>query len=140
MKLSAHYVKASIIITITVLCIGAVIYFVAINYISRNQIDRALTEEIEELTAYVHTHQQLPEKIDFDEDQTVFTKTSKKITGRRFFDTVYNNPHEKRNENGRAVESGITLGNIDYKVVITVSKESTEYLIQFITIIKKKCR
>jgi signal transduction histidine kinase len=134
MKLSAHYNKASIIVSVTVLLVGAVIYFFAINYIAQNQLDRDLDEEIGELFEYISTHHQLPKPVDFDEDQTTFKKTDHRVVT-RFFDTVYNNPKEQKTENGRAVEGSVALNGVTYKFTIVISRESTEYLIQIIAII-----
>jgi len=135
MKLSAHYNKASVIITISVLLAGAIIYFFTINYIARNQLDRNLTEEIEEVEYYIKVNQHLPKQVDFDEDQANFVKTNQKISQRRFFDTVYNNYKEKKIRPGRAVEDLISLNGENYKAIVTVSRESTEYLVQIITVI-----
>ncbi len=132
MKLSAHYSKASIIITISVLLAGAVVYFFAINYIADNQLNSDLTEEIGEVVEYVNLHGQLPKPVDFDEDQTSFVRTNKKYVPTRFFDTVYNNPKEKNTEAGRAITGLISLKGQHYITTITVSRESTEYLIQII--------
>jgi hypothetical protein len=85
MKLSAHYSKASIIITISVLLVGAVVYFFAINYIADNQLNSDLTEEIGEVIEYVNFHGQLPKPVDFDEDQTSFVKTNRIYVPTRFF-------------------------------------------------------
>jgi len=135
MRLSTHYNKASIVITIFVLLAGAVIYFFAITYIGRNQLDRDLTEEFVEVVNYVNLNGQLPKQVDFDEDQTVFIITNQKNLPTRFFDTVYTNPKEKKNEAGRAVSGLIKLKETYYKVIITESRESTEYLVQIIAII-----
>src|ERR1700723_3891505 len=98
MKLSAHYSKASIIITISVLLAGAVIYFFAINYIARQQLNRDLSEEIGEVIDYVNLNGKLPKQVDFDEDQTTFVKTKRSALPTRFFDTVYSDPKEKKSE------------------------------------------
>jgi len=135
MKLAAHYNKASIIITLSVLIIGGLIYYYAIRYIATNQLDRDLTEEIDEVKDYINLHGQLPKQVDFDEDQTNFTPTNLKTIPRRFFDTTYYNDKEKRAEAGRAVEGIITFNKINYKVTISESKESTEYLIQLVLLI-----
>ncbi len=132
MKLSAHYSKASIIITLSVLLVGAVVYFFAINYIANNQLNNDLTEEIGEVIEYVNLHGQLPKPVDFDEDQTSFVKTNKTYVPTRFFDTVYKNPKEKNPEAGRAITGLISLKGQHYITTITVSRESTEYLIQII--------
>jgi len=135
MKLSAHYSKASIIITISVLVAGGIIYFFTINKLGRTQLDRDLAEEFEEVVNYVNLNGKLPNQVEFDEDQTVFIKTKDTNLPLRFFDTVYNNPKEKKPEPGRAVAGLILLKGEHYKVIITESRESTEYLIQLIGII-----
>lgn len=135
MKLAVHYNRTNIIITVTLFIIGAGIYFFAINYIARAQLDRDLSEEIEEVLDYVATNNALPKQVDFDEDQTVFIKTDQTHLETRFFDTIYVNPKEKTAEPGRAIESLIRLNNANYKVIIAVSRESTEYLLQFVGII-----
>jgi signal transduction histidine kinase len=135
MKLSAHYNKASIIITISVLLVGGIIYFFTINKLGRHQLDRDLTEEITEVIDYVNLNGKLPTQVDFDEDQTVFIKTNQVNLPLRFFDTVYVNPKEKNPEAGRAVWGLISLKGQRYKVIITESRESTEDLIQVIGII-----
>ena len=135
MKLAVLYNRTNIIITVTLLIIGAVIYFFAINYIARIQLDNDLTEEVGEVVDYVSTNHKLPKQVDFDEDQTIFIKTDKKDIQPRFFDTVYVNSKEKENEPGRAIESIIRVNDSYYRVIITVSRESTEYLLQFVGII-----
>ena len=138
MKLSAHYNKAIIIITVFVLMAGGVIYFFTINKLGRNQLDHDLSEEFDEVVDYVNVNNKLPAQGDFDDDQTVFIKTNGLNFPVRFFDTVYNNPKEKKPEAGRAVSGLISLKGQHYKVFITESRESTEDLIQligFITLI-----
>jgi signal transduction histidine kinase len=135
MKLADHYNKASIFITISVLLAGAVVYFFAISKIARTQLDRDLTEEIDEVTNYVKINKRLPRQVDFDEDQTVFFKTNRQFIPRRYFDTVYSNPQEKKIEPGRAVSGLITLDQQKYLVIITESREGTEYLVQIIALI-----
>lgn len=135
MKLADHYNKASIIITISVLLAGGVIYFFAINYISRVQLDRDLTEEIDEVKEYVSGNRRLPTQVDFDEDITTFIKTDQKRFTRKYFDTVYTNPKEKKSEGGRAVMDLITFNGQNYLVMITESREGTEYLVGIIAVI-----
>ncbi len=135
MKLAAHYNKASIIISISVLLISGIIYYIAINQIARNQLDDNLAEEIEEVELYIKTNHQLPKQVDFDEDLTTFTKTGLTKYPTRFFDAVYTNLKEKKAEQGRAVAALVTLNGNNYIVKIIVSRESTEYLIQVISII-----
>ena len=60
MKLTAHYNKAGIITTISVLLIGGLIYYIAIGFIANKQLDRDLTEEIDEVNQYIDLHHELP--------------------------------------------------------------------------------
>ena len=135
MKLGAHYNKASIIISISVLLISGIIYYIAINQIARNQLDNNLVEEIEEVELYVKVNHRLPNQVDFDEDVTTFTKTNLNKYTTRFFDAVYTNIKERKVEQGRAVATLISLNGNHYIVKIIVSRESTEYLIQVISVI-----
>ncbi|SDT33773.1 Signal transduction histidine kinase [Mucilaginibacter mallensis] len=135
MKLSAHYNKASIIITISVLLIGGIIYFFTINYIAKNQLDINLIEEIDGVKDYIKVNNQLPKQVDFDEDLVIFVKTDKQEFNRRFFDTTYNNPKEKKKEAGRAVSCLVSLNGSNYLTTLIVSREDTEYLVQIIGLI-----
>jgi signal transduction histidine kinase len=135
MKLSAHYNKASILITVSVLIAGAIIYFFTIKYIAEKQFDNDLSEEVSEVLEYINFHHQLPTPADFDEDQTSFTKTNLKQFGTRFIDTVYTPPKAKKTQDGRAVEALIPFKGDHYKMLIIISKEGTQYLVQIITII-----
>jgi len=135
MKLSAHYSKAIIIITIFVLLAGGVIYFFTINRLGRNLLDRDLTEEFDEIVDYVNLNNKLPKQGDFEDDQRVFIKTNQVRIPLRFFDTVFNRSGEKKLEAGRAISGLVSVKGEHYKVLITESRQSTEDLIQLIGLI-----
>ncbi len=135
MKLSAHYNKASIIVSVSVLLISGIVYYLIINHIARQQLDSDLGEEVAEVVAYVNQYQHLPKQVDFDEDVTTFAKTDITNFETRFFDTPYSNPKEKKTEAGRAVSALIKVNGQPYIVTIVESRENTEYLIQIISAI-----
>jgi signal transduction histidine kinase len=135
MKLSSHYNKVSIIVTLSVLFFGAVIYFFAINNIAESLHDDHLSEEVAEVLEYINLNKQLPKQRDFDEDQIKFSKLKHTNIATRFYDTVYNNPRVNINRAGRAVEGSLVFKGDLYKFNIVISKESTEYLLQLIAII-----
>lgn len=135
MKLSAHYTKASILTSLAVLFAGAIVYFFAINYIADNQLDNNLTQGLIEAEEYAKGTPAPPQQYDADEDHAVFLKTEQTAIRRRYFDTIYHNLREAKVEPGRAVEDMITVNHNHYKVTITMSRESTRYLIEVITII-----
>lgn len=135
MKLSSHYNQASIFISVSVLLISAVIYYAAINQIAKKQLDDNLTEEIAEIVSYITLNHRLPKQVDFDEDQTTFVKTNQTEFTTRYSDTSYINPKDKGREQGRAIAALVSLKGDRYIATIIVSRESTEYLIQVISII-----
>jgi signal transduction histidine kinase len=135
MKLSAHYSKAIIIITVFVLLGGGVIYFFTINHLGRNLLDRDLTEEFDEVVEYVNLNNKLPKQGDFEDDQRVFTKTNQTRIPLRFFDTVFGKSGAEKPEAGRAVWGLVSVKGERYKVLITESRQSTEDLIQLIGLI-----
>jgi signal transduction histidine kinase len=136
MKLSEHYTRTSVYITLTVLLFGAVIYYFAINYIAQQQLDRGLQQQLTEAEEYARSNDQNPQLYDLDRDHAIFVKTNRQQLQKRFFDTTYFNPKEQRAEPGRAVEDLVKVNNNNYyKVVITISRAGQKYLIEVITII-----
>ncbi|WP_419801606.1 sensor histidine kinase [Mucilaginibacter sp.] len=135
MKLSAHYNKASIIISVSVLLISGIVYYTAINRIAKKQLDDNLREEVEEVLDYVHHNGRFPKEAEFDEDQTTFIKTDQNSFKTQFFDAIYTDHKLRRDEQGRAVATLIPLHGQNYICTIIVSRESTEYLIQVISAI-----
>jgi signal transduction histidine kinase len=135
MKLSAHYNKVSIIISVSVLLVSGIVYYLIINHIARQQIDSDLSEEVSEVVAYINQYQRLPRQADFDEDITTFVKTDATNFSTRFFDAPFNNPKEKEAEDGRAVSALVKVGRQAYIVTIVESTEAAESLIQIISVI-----
>ncbi len=135
MKLAARYNRASMIISISILLVGGIIYFIAISYFSDNQIDRDLKEEIDEVAVYVATHQRLPKPFEFDENQAFFTPIGQEPVALRFTDTPFYESQSKKMRPGRAVIGMVQLRGINYRAMIVESKESTQYLVQIIGLI-----
>jgi len=135
MKLAQHYTRTSVYVTLTVLVIGAVIYYFAINYIGTQQLDRALQQQLTEAEEYIRSNNGNPQQYDVDRDHAVFVKTNRQLLLKRFFDTTYFNPKEQRSEAGRAVEDLVKQKDSNYKVVITVSRAGQKNLIELISII-----
>ncbi|MEN0054224.1 MAG: HAMP domain-containing sensor histidine kinase [Mucilaginibacter sp.] len=129
MKLADHYTRTGIYITLSVLTAGAVIYFFAINFIAQQQLDRSLQQQLTEAEDYIHTSDQDPQRYDLDRDHAVFVKIGQQNLQKRFFDTTYYNPRERQIEPGRAVEDLVKVKSGNYKVLITISRESQRYFI-----------
>lgn len=135
MKLSAHYNKASIIISVSVMLISGIVYYAIINHIARAQLDGDLVEELSEVVEYVNQYHKLPTPVDFDEDVTTFSKTRLSAFDTHFFDAPYHNPREEKSESGRAIAAMLKVNGQNYIVQIVESREATESLIQIISVI-----
>lgn len=133
MKLSAHYNKASIIISVSVLLISGLIYYLIINHIARQQLDNDLSDELEELIDYVNTNNSFPKPQ--NEDQVTYAKTKLAFFDTKFFDAPFLNVKEQEDEAGRAVTALIKVDGQNYIATIVESREDTEYLIQIISLV-----
>jgi len=132
MKLAAQYNRATLIITLVVLVLAGVVYYTAINYIVNKQLDRDLTEELTEIRDYISTHQQLPKPLDFEGDQTSFTRTQETEIETTYLNVPYHKNRGNKTEQGRAVRSMITLKGFNYIITVAQSKEASENLTQLI--------
>jgi len=134
MKLASHYNKASIIISVSMLVISGLIYYLIINYIARKGLDDDLKEEVGEFFIYVNTNHALP-VAQYDENQTSYVKTNLKSYNTRFYDAPYANPNHSEVKPGRAVSGLIRFKGQNYIYTIIESRDPTEYLIQIILLV-----
>jgi signal transduction histidine kinase len=133
MKLAAYYNRVNIVITLSVLIIGAVIYYFAINYITGKQLDGDLREETKETADFISTHKRLPGPDELEGQQTFFARTNKTSLQECFFDTVYTD--DDKSEPGRAEVSLITLNGVNYRTTVIVSSLSTVTFVKVIAYI-----
>jgi signal transduction histidine kinase len=132
MKLAAQYNRATLVITFIVLFIAGFVYYTAITFIVNKQLDRDLKEEIAEIAEFVNTNQRLPKQLDFEGDQTTFTKTNLTNVELEFYDVPYHKNHAAKTESGRAAKTLITLNGVNYIATVAESKEASENLTQLI--------
>jgi hypothetical protein len=135
MKLADHYTKSSVYISLLVLFAGAVVYFFAINLIARQQLDQNLEMQLREAQEFLSTGNHDPRQYDLDGDHALFFRLGTQLIKKRFFDTTYRNPVGKNIEAGRAVEDLLVTSSHKYRVIITISRSGSMYLIKVITII-----
>src|ERR1700749_1366333 len=148
MKLLARYNRVNLLTTIIVMLITGIIYYLAINWILTNKIDKDLAVEENEVFEYVSLNHELPQVFESKDLQITFTKASPGSVNRCFINTVYrrvedkdDKQEEKRRhrhhhgdeyESGRGLISSVTVGAQYYKILIVESKVETEDLIKII--------
>jgi signal transduction histidine kinase len=148
MKLLARYNRVNLLTTIIVMLITGIIYYLAINLILTNKIDKDLAVEENEVFEYVSLNHRLPQVFESKDLQINFTEATPGSIKRSFINTVYRRVREKGDEqeekrkhrhrhgeefeSGRGLISSVTVGGKFYKILIVESKVETEDLIKII--------
>src|ERR1700743_729061 len=150
MKLLARYNRVNLLTTIIVMLITGIIYYMAINWILTNKIDKDLAVEENEVFEYVNQNQELPQVFESKDLQITFTEAKPGTITRCFINTVYRRVEEKDDkqeekirhkhrhhhgdefESGRGLISSVTVGDKFYKILIVESKVETEDLVKII--------
>lgn len=131
MKLATVYNKTNVLITLSVLFVGAIIYYFAIDHITDKQIDGDLRGETKETIDFIRDHQHLPSPNELEGQQTFFTKTKYTSTKICYYDTLYT--EDGKTESGRAEVSDLIFKGQHYKTTIIVSRQNTETFVKLIT-------
>lgn len=145
MKLLARYNRVNLVTTIVVMLITGAIYYLAIELILTNKIDKDLAVEENEVFEYVRLNHQLPQVFESKDLQITFTESLPNSVTREFINTVYRHlrdddegrrrhrhHHGDEFESGRGLISSVTVGDKYYKILIVESKVETEDLIKII--------
>ncbi|WP_426671079.1 sensor histidine kinase [Mucilaginibacter sp. McL0603] len=148
MKLLARYNRVNLLTTIIVMLITGIIYYLAINWILTNKIDKDLAVEENEVFEYVNLNHKLPQVFESKDLQIDFTEATPGSVKRGFINTVYRRVREKDDEqeekrrhrhghgeefeSGRGLISSVAVGDKFYKILIVESKVETEDLIKII--------
>ena len=148
MKLLTRYNRVNLVTTIVVMLITGIIYYMAINLILTNKIDKDLAVEENEVFEYVKTNHQLPQVFESKDLQITFTSAQPGSVTRNFINTVYrrtdenDDEHEEHRrhrhhhgeeyESGRGLISSVTVGDKYYRIQIVESKVETEDLVKII--------
>src|ERR1700743_784268 len=150
MKLLAKYNRGNLLTTIVGMLITGIIYYMAINWILTNKIDKDLAVEENEVFEYVNVNQELPQVFESKDLQITFTEATPGSVNRSFINTLYKRVQDKDDEqheekvrhrhrhhgeefeSGRGLISSVTVGDKFYKILIVESKVETEDLIKII--------
>src|ERR1700743_3345367 len=149
MKLLARYNRVNLLTTIIVMLITGIIYYMAINWILTNKIDKDLAVEENEVFEYVNLNHKLPQVFESKDLQITFTEAAPGSVNRSFINTLYKRVQDKDDEHeekirhrhrhhgeefesGRGLISSVTEGDKFYKILIVESKVETEDLIKII--------
>ncbi|SHE71825.1 sensor histidine kinase [Pedobacter caeni] len=136
MKLASQYNRVNLFVSLIVLLLTGVIYYIAIHFILTEKLDRDLRIEENEINAYVKTYHKLPLPADFHDQKVAYRLVKKEDTsGRSFSNCVYLNEKENENEPGRSLLTYIKVNGQDFEVTIIKSRVEAEGLVKLIFLI-----
>ncbi|HVS93502.1 MAG TPA: HAMP domain-containing sensor histidine kinase [Mucilaginibacter sp.] len=142
MRLLSRYNRVTLVTTVVVMLITGFIYYIAINLILINDVDKDLEVEENEVIEYARQNNRLPQVFESNDQQISFYKAEAESVKRHFLDTLYkvtpNPAHRRHHHNGERYESGrglvtsVSAGGQYYKVLIVKSTVETEDLVKII--------
>ena len=136
MKLANQYNKVNLFVSLIVLLLTGVIYYVVIHFILTEKLDRDLRIEEDEISAYVNTYHKLPLPGDFQDQKVAYRPVKKDDTsGRVFSNCVYLNEKENEEEPGRSLLTYIKVNKQMFEVTVVKSRLEAEGLVKLIFLI-----
>lgn len=136
MKLASRYNRVNLVVSLIVLLLTGVIYYIVIHFILTEKLDRDLRIEEDEIRAYVSKYRKLPLPGDF-QDQKVSYRPLKKADSlvRTFSNCVYLNEKENEAEPGRSLLTYIVVNKQLFEVTVVKSRLEAEVLVKLIFLI-----
>lgn len=136
MKLANQYNRVNLLVSLTVLLLTGVIYYVVIHFILTEKLDRDLKIEEDEIRAYVSTYHKLPLPGDFQDQKVAYRPVKEDDTsGRIFSNCVYLNEKENEEEPGRSLLTYILVNKQLFEVTVIKSRLEAEGLVKLIFLI-----
>ncbi|MET4080394.1 signal transduction histidine kinase [Pedobacter sp. UYP30] len=136
MKLSKKYNQVNLLVSLAVLLITGIVYYVVISLILRNKLDADLLIEEQEIFQYAKKFQELPLSSNYIDEEINYHKISSIEKRQRIFsDTDIFNVKEDETEPARKLTTFLAIKDQGYQVSIIRSKVESEDLLHIILLI-----
>ena len=134
MKLLAKYNRINIIITISVLLISSICFYIMIRHVLINQLDEDLKLEEQEIVDFVKINNKLPDPSNYEDQQIEFRDATDIGAEKKFTSVVLIKKHHKHKEEelARQYQFSLAVNDKMYNVLVRKSQEETEDLIKMI--------
>ncbi len=134
MKLLAKYNRINILVTISVLLISSICFYIMIRHVLINQLDEDLKLEEQEIIDFVKTNNKLPNPSNYEDQQIEFREHADMSAEKKFTSVVLvkKTHKQKEEELARQHQFSITVNGKIYTVLVRKSQEETEDLIKMI--------
>lgn len=136
MKLASQYNRVNLFVSLIVLLLTGVIYYLVIHFILTEKLDKDLRIEEDEIRAYVSTYHKLPLPGDFQDQKVAYRPVKEDDTSsRRFSNCIYLNEKENKEEPGRSLLTYIVVNKQLFEVTVVKSRLEAEGLGKLIFLI-----
>ncbi len=134
MKLLAKYNRINIFVTISILLISSICFYVMIRHVLVSQLDEDLKVEEQEVIDFVNANNKLPDPSNYEDQQIEFIKAGNITAEKKFTSVVLVKEDHKHKEEELYRQYGfsIAVNGERYTVLIRKSQEQTEDLIKII--------
>ncbi len=134
MKLLAKYNRINILVTISILLISSICFYVMIRYVLINQLDEDLKLEEQEIFDFVKANNKLPDPSNYEDQQIEFSQVADIGSEKKFTSVLLIKKKHKHTEEelARQYRFTIPVSGKEYTVLIRKSQEETEDIIKMI--------
>lgn len=136
MKLAHQYNKVNMLVSILILFLTGIVYYLLIHFVLTKKLDRDLMTEEDEIRQYVANYHSLPLLTSFIDQEVLYkVATSSPSKERVFRNTVFYDKREKETEPGRSLVTIIQVNDTFYEVTIIKSRVEAEDLVRLILLV-----
>ncbi len=133
MKLFARYSRFNLLANLVIFVVASIAFYFSIRYVLVHQIDEDLQIEQDEITAFVHEHDMLPESFAVSDQVIEFVAVALPV--QRSFTTIKMTGADSITEPYRQLVFGISAEGKYYRATVFKSLEGTDSLLRSILLV-----
>ena len=135
MKLLTKYNRINLLVTISVLLISSVCFYIMIRHVLINQLDEDLKVEEQEIIDFVKINNKLPNPSNYEDKQIEFKENKVAVAEKKFSSVVIFSKEDHADVPFRQYQFSMAVAGKNYTALIRKSQEETEDLIKMIALI-----
>ena len=132
MRLLAKYNRINIPVTVSVLLISGIAYYLVLHFVLLHQLSHDLEIEEQEIRDFVHDNNSLPQASTYSDQQISFDTLLSEVPPRTFSTVLIYDEDEKEEEDFRQLKFPIEVSGKTYQAIVRKSQAGADYLIKII--------
>lgn len=132
MKLLAKYNRINIPVTVSVLLISGIAYYLVLHFVLLHQLSHDLEIEEQEIRDHVADNNSLPQASTYRDQHISFDTLLAKVPPRSFTTVIIYDEDEKEEEYFRQLTFPIEVNGKTYQAIVRKSQAGADYLIRII--------